>query len=201
MKLSETFLEPSLSREAAPTLAKVQWKQTDWGLMLSNSDSKDPETPQFIMDHYLLRMHNCYNLLPSARVFSDRNLGLSKEAFSCLAVLCLQQRNIWKLWGSCAGPDLPHSSGGCALWAHMQQLQSSHQHCLSAVHTLLTCDKPSELQLSPGQQQRRGSTFVKAVDTSGISSCRNATNTEVKSSLRMTYHKFNEVFVESEQCW
>lgn len=138
--------------------------------MLSNSDSKGPETPQFIMDHYRLRMCNCYNLLPSASVFFDRNLVLSKEAFSCLAVLCLEQRSIWKLWGSCAGPDLPHRSGGCALWAHIQQLQSFHQHCLCAVHTLLIGEKSSGLQQSPGQQPRRGSTFVKAVDVSGISS-------------------------------
>lgn len=84
MELAEAFWEPGLSRQVVPTLAEFQWKQTDWGLMLNNSDSKGPETPQFIMDHYLLRMYYCYNLLASASVFFDRNLVLSKEAFSCL---------------------------------------------------------------------------------------------------------------------
>lgn len=123
------------------------------------------------MDHYLLRMHNCYNLLASASVFFDRNLLLSKEAFSCLAVLCLEQRSILKLRGSCAAPDLPPRNGGCALWAHTQQLWSLHQHCLCAVHTLLTSGKSSGLQQSTGQQLRGGSTFVRAVVISGISSC------------------------------
>lgn len=83
MELVEAFWEPGLSRQVVPTLAEFQWKQTDWGLMLNNSDSKGPETPQFIMDHYLLRMYYCYNLLASASVFFDRNLVLSREAFSC----------------------------------------------------------------------------------------------------------------------
>lgn len=171
MELAEAFWEPGLSRQVVPTLAEFQWKQTDWGLMLNNSDSKGPETPQFIMDHYLLRMYYCYNLLASASVFFDRNLVLSKEAFSCLAVMWLEQRNILKPRGSCAATDLPHRSGGRALWTIIQQLHGFHQHRLCAVHTLLTCGKSTGLQQSTGHQQRRGSTFVRAVAISGISSC------------------------------
>lgn len=171
VELAEAFWEPGLSRQVVPTLAEFQWKQTDWGLMLNNSDSKGPETPQFIMDHYLLRMYYCYNLLASASVFFDRNLVLSKEAFSWLAVMWLEQRNILKPRGSCAATDLPHRSGGRALWTIIQQLHGFHQHRLCAVHTLLTCGKSTGLQQSTEHQQRRGSTFVRAVAISGISSC------------------------------